>query len=85
MLGVTVFAGFAAAGWTAVLWALPLSGGLLVAIPFCVITAHPRFGRWLRQREVAAIPEEINQRITPSRTRAGAAATLALQTEVEPE
>ena len=28
-LGVLVFAGFAAAGWTATLWALPLAGGLL--------------------------------------------------------
>ncbi len=57
-LGVLVFAGFAGAGWTATLWALPLAGGLLAAIPLCVLTADPRFGRWLRDRQIAAIPEE---------------------------
>ena len=41
------------------LWALPLAGGLLVAIPLCVATANPRFGEWLRRHKVAAIPEEI--------------------------
>ena len=55
-LGVLVFAGFAIAGWTATLWALPLAGGLLVAIPLCVLTADPRLGRWLRERQIAACP-----------------------------
>lgn len=58
-LGVVVFVAFASAGWTAMLWALPLAGGLLVAIPLCVVTAHPRVGDWLRRHKVAAIPEEI--------------------------
>jgi membrane glycosyltransferase len=57
-LGTLAFAGFASAGWAAVLWALPLAGGLLVAIPLCVFTADPRFGRWLREQQIAAIPEE---------------------------
>jgi membrane glycosyltransferase len=57
-LGLLAFAGFAVAGWTPVLWALPLAGGLLAAIPLCVLTADPRFGRWLRDRQIAAIPEE---------------------------
>jgi membrane glycosyltransferase len=56
------FAGFATAGWTATLWALPLAGGLLAAIPLCVLTADPRFGRWLRERQIAAIPEEVGVR-----------------------
>ena len=59
MLGILVFALFAHAGWTATLWALPLAGGLLLAIPFCVLTANIAFSRWLRENAVAAIPEEI--------------------------
>jgi membrane glycosyltransferase len=58
LLGVLVFACFASAGRTATLWAMPLAGGLLVAIPFCVLTANQRLGRWLRERQIAAIPEE---------------------------
>ena len=59
-LGVLIFAAFAQAGWVAVLWAAPLAGGLLVAIPFCTVTAAPRFGAWLRQCAVAAVPEELS-------------------------
>jgi membrane glycosyltransferase len=62
VLGGLVFAGFVASGWTATLWALPLAGGLLTAIPLCVLTAEPRFGRWLRERQIAAVPEEISAR-----------------------
>ncbi|MBY0336291.1 MAG: glucans biosynthesis glucosyltransferase MdoH [Acetobacteraceae bacterium] len=44
-------------------WALPFAfvwaGGLLLAIPFCVVTASSRFGAWLRARGLAATPEEI--------------------------
>ena len=58
-LGVGVFAAFASAGWGTVLWAIPLAGGLVLAIPFCVLTAHPGFGAWLRRHRVAAIPEEL--------------------------
>ena len=36
-----------------------LAGGLLAAIPLCVLTADPRFGRWLREHRIAAIPEEV--------------------------
>jgi len=58
-LGLAIFAAFASSGWAATLWALPLAGGLLVAIPLCVATADTRVARWLRQHKVAAIPEEI--------------------------
>jgi membrane glycosyltransferase len=44
----------------AALWALPLAGGLLGAVPFCVLTASPRFSAWLRARGVAATPEELD-------------------------
>jgi membrane glycosyltransferase len=62
VLGTLAFAGFATASWTATLWALPLAGGLLAAIPLCVLTADPRFGRWLRAHQIAAIPEELGVR-----------------------
>lgn len=59
VLGGVVFSCFAASGWVAVAWAAPLAGGLLTAIPFCVLTSDPRLGRWLRERQLASIPEEI--------------------------
>ena len=53
--------GFAVLAWVApaiIFWALPFAGGLLVSIPFCVVTAAPGFSLWLRQRGIAAMPEE---------------------------
>ena len=60
LLGLVLFAGFAAAGPVVVLWAAPLLGGLLLAIPFCVLTADPRVGAWLQRHRVAAVPEEFD-------------------------
>jgi membrane glycosyltransferase len=59
VLGCVVFAGFAQAGWSAVLWAVPFASGLVLAIPFCVLTADPAIGTWLLQHRWAAIPEEL--------------------------
>jgi len=59
LVGTAVFAGFAQAGGVAVLWALPFAGGLLLAIPFCVVTADPGFSAWLRRHGIAAVPEEV--------------------------
>ncbi len=59
LIGFLVFAAFGLAGWRAVFWALPFAGGLLVAIPFCVLTASPRFGRWMQRAGLAAVPEEL--------------------------
>jgi membrane glycosyltransferase len=59
LLGAAVLAAFASAGWQAALWAVPFAGGLLVAVPLCVLSADPRVGRWMRRRRVAAIPEEV--------------------------
>ena len=59
LLGVLVFICFAHAGWLACLWAAPLAGGLLLAIPFCVLTSNLRLGHFLRRRRVAAVPEEF--------------------------
>jgi membrane glycosyltransferase len=60
VLGVLVFACFAEAGWLASLWAAPLAGGLLLAIPFAVLTANPRLGRVLQRLRFAAVPEEFD-------------------------
>jgi len=59
VLGLVVFACFIHAGWTAVLWATPFAAGLVLAIPFCVMTANPAAGTWLRTMRLAAIPEEL--------------------------
>jgi membrane glycosyltransferase len=74
VLGIVAFGAFAAAGWSEALWALPLAGGLLVSIPLCVLTADARFGRWLRECQIAAVPEELST--TP---RGQPAPALALQ------
>ena len=59
LFGLVVFAGLALAGWFAVLVALPVAGGLLCAIPFCVVTADPEISAWLRRHGIAAVPEEV--------------------------
>lgn len=51
-------------------WALPFAGGLLLAIPFCVLTASPALSRWLRDRRVAATPEELAGAAAPAQPRA---------------
>ena len=70
VLGGVAFAGFALAGLETVLWAVPLAGGLPLAVPFCVLTARPWFGAWLRRYGIAAIPEEgSNDGVRASRRR----------------
>jgi membrane glycosyltransferase len=38
---------------------MPFALGLVVAVPFCVLTANPSVGAWLRTKRLAAIPEEL--------------------------
>jgi membrane glycosyltransferase len=59
LVGIGVFSALAAGSWGAALWAAPFAGGLLTAIPFCVLTADPGVSRWLRRHRVAATPEEL--------------------------
>ncbi len=59
LIGLLLFGGLAGAGWHAALWALPFAGGLLAAIPLCVVTASPALGAWMRRRRFAAVPEEF--------------------------
>ncbi len=56
LFGTAIFSALAMAGAAA--WALPLAGGLLLGIPFCVVTAAPDFGQWLSGNGIAATPEE---------------------------
>lgn len=42
----------------ALAWSAPVVMGLVLAIPFAVVTASPRLGRRLAARKVCAIPEE---------------------------
>jgi membrane glycosyltransferase len=67
LLGIAVFAAFTSASIRAALWALPFAGGLLVAIPFAVVSANQHLGRWLRQHGVAAIPEEFQSGVAAFR------------------
>ena len=59
LVGLVVFVPLLAWAPGAAVWALPFAGGLLLAIPFCVVTAAPRFSGLLRRRGVAATPEEL--------------------------
>lgn len=55
------FAILAALSWKApavLVWAAPLLAGLILAVPFAVITASPRFGSFLTRIGLCAIPEE---------------------------
>jgi membrane glycosyltransferase len=59
LIGVLAVWGFAQAGALALVWSLPFVGGLVVAVPFCVVTADSGIGRWLGQHRIAAMPEEL--------------------------
>ena len=41
------------------LWSLPLTAGYLLAVPFCVLTAGPRVGVWMKRTGLAGIPEDF--------------------------
>jgi membrane glycosyltransferase len=48
-------------------WSLPLTAGYLLAVPFAVATADPRFGRLLQRLGVCGVPEDFD---TPAEVRA---------------
>ena len=43
----------------AIPWFLPFVAGLILAIPFTVLSSSAEFGRWALRRKICAIPEEI--------------------------
>jgi len=59
LFGLALSGVFASASLCALLLALPVLASLVLAIPFCVLTASPGFSAWLRARRIAATPEEI--------------------------
>jgi len=59
LLGLLVFGLLLATAPAALPWALPLAGGLLLAVPLCVVTASPGFSARLRAARLAATPEEL--------------------------
>jgi len=83
LFGILIFAAFSVAGSTAVFWALPLAGGLLAGIPLCVLTSNPRLGHWLRDQQIAAIPEEISLPPINTGARGAHPAALALQPQAD--
>ena len=40
-------------------WFMPFLGGLVLAIPFAVLTASPRLAAWMERQRLCAMPEEI--------------------------
>ncbi|MEM8792042.1 MAG: glucans biosynthesis glucosyltransferase MdoH [Pseudomonadota bacterium] len=47
------------AGWGTALWAAPMVTGLILAIPVAVITADPKFGAWMRNVGLCAVPDDV--------------------------
>lgn len=58
LFGLAVFALLAHASWSAVLWALPFAGGLLLAAPLAVATSSQRLAAALQSHHLTQIPEE---------------------------
>ena len=59
VFGLAVLGATAVSSPAAALWALPVTLGHLVAVPFAVATASPTLGRWLAGHRLCAIPEEL--------------------------
>ncbi len=59
VFGALILAALAIFTPNAVWWAFPVIAGLLLAIPFAVVTASPALGRWLTARRLCATPEEF--------------------------
>ena len=58
LFGLAMIVTFAFQAPMALAWSAPVVLGLVLAIPFAVITASPRLGRRLASRKVCATPEE---------------------------
>lgn len=60
LFGLALLAiGWGFAGGGAVAWGAPMIAGLILAIPFAVLTTAPALGRWTERAGVCAVPEEI--------------------------
>jgi membrane glycosyltransferase len=56
---VLLGAGWGLAGGAAVAWGAPMIAGLVLAVPYAVVTAAPALGRWAERAGLCALPEEI--------------------------
>jgi membrane glycosyltransferase len=63
LVGVALTVAFAAVSLPALALALPFTLGLILAVPLCVWSADPRVSNWLRERRIAATPEELTAEI----------------------
>jgi membrane glycosyltransferase len=59
LFGIVVCGALLVISPTVLWWSLPLTAGYLLAIPFAVLTADPRVGRWFARMRLCAIPEDI--------------------------
>ena len=60
VFGVVVLGTLAVFTPSAVIWVLPVVLGLLLAVPFAVLTASPALGAWMAAQRLCAIPEEFD-------------------------
>jgi membrane glycosyltransferase len=60
LVGVALTLAFASVSLPALLLTLPFTLGMVLAIPLCVLSADPRLSAWLRERRIAATPEELD-------------------------
>lgn len=60
VFGIVILAMMARGAPAMIPYALPLTLGYLVAVPFAMLTASPKVGRWLARGRICAIPEEID-------------------------
>jgi membrane glycosyltransferase len=60
LTGISLGAGLLLMAPQALAWVSPVVAGLVLAIPFAVVTSSPRLGRWLLARRLCATPEELN-------------------------
>ncbi len=60
LFGLALLAlGWGLAGGGAVAWGAPMIAGLVLAVPFAVLTAAPSLGAWAERAGLCALPEEI--------------------------
>lgn len=58
LFGAVLTAVFAHYAPQALPWAAPVLCGLLISVPFAVLTSSPQFGNWMRRNGIARAPEE---------------------------
>lgn len=59
LFGAYLFGSLAWLSPTILAWALPLTAGYVLAIPFAVLTALPSAGDWLARHRLCGIPEDF--------------------------